>query len=93
LLAPSWLSLESGAGFAYICEPLDARLRRVPRIPVNLILALSVMGKPKEPELHPDAWARFERAVHVVAKSPPQHRKKPSRKQKARVKRNEEKIR
>jgi hypothetical protein len=51
------------------------------------------MGKPKEPELHPDAWARFERAVHVVAKSPPQHRKKPSKKQKARVKRNEEKIR
>jgi hypothetical protein len=29
----------------------------------------------KEPELHPDAWARFERAVDVVAKSPPQHRK------------------
>ena len=60
---------------------------------VTVILALSVMGKPKEPELHPDAWARFERAVHVVAKSPPQHRKKPSKKQKARVKRNEEKIR
>jgi hypothetical protein len=36
------------------------------------------MGKaPKEPELHPDAWARFERAVDVVAKSPPQHRTKP----------------
>jgi hypothetical protein len=31
----------------------------------------------KEPELHPDAWSRFERAVDVVAKSPPQHR--PSR--------------
>jgi len=32
--------------------------------------------KPKSPEveLHPDAWARFERAVKVVAKSPPQHR-------------------
>jgi hypothetical protein len=28
----------------------------------------------KEPELHKDAWARFERAVDVVAKSPPQHR-------------------
>jgi hypothetical protein len=25
-------------------------------------------------ELHPDAWQRFERAVGVVAKSPPQHR-------------------
>jgi hypothetical protein len=30
----------------------------------------------KEPELHPEAWARFERAVDVVAKSPPQHRTK-----------------
>jgi hypothetical protein len=29
----------------------------------------------KEPELRPDAWSRFERAVDVVAKSPPQHRK------------------
>jgi hypothetical protein len=25
-------------------------------------------------ELLPDAWARFERAAGVVAKSPPQHR-------------------
>jgi hypothetical protein len=30
----------------------------------------------KEIELHPDAWARFERAVGTVAKSPPQHRVK-----------------
>jgi hypothetical protein len=30
---------------------------------------------PKKIELEPDAWARFERAVDVVAKSPPQHRK------------------
>jgi hypothetical protein len=28
----------------------------------------------KEIELEPDAWRRFERAVDVVAKSPPQHR-------------------
>jgi hypothetical protein len=29
----------------------------------------------KEPiELHPDAWARFERAAGVVTKAPPQHR-------------------
>jgi hypothetical protein len=28
----------------------------------------------KEVELHSDAWARFERAAGVVAKSPPQHR-------------------
>jgi hypothetical protein len=27
-------------------------------------------------ELRPDAWERFERAVDVVAKSPPQHRVK-----------------
>jgi hypothetical protein len=30
--------------------------------------------KSKEPEFHPDAWTRFERAAGVVAKSPPQHR-------------------
>jgi hypothetical protein len=28
----------------------------------------------QEVELEPDAWRRFERAVDVVAKSPPQHR-------------------
>jgi hypothetical protein len=36
------------------------------------------MAKPtpqKEIEMHPDAWARFERAVGAVAKAPPQHRK------------------
>jgi hypothetical protein len=27
-------------------------------------------------EFEPDAWERFERAVAVVAKSPPQHRPK-----------------
>jgi hypothetical protein len=27
-------------------------------------------------ELHPDAWQRFERAVDIVAKSPPQHKTK-----------------
>jgi hypothetical protein len=40
----------------------------------------SLMAVPKKPErkveieLEPDAWQRFERAVEVVAKSPPQHR-------------------
>jgi hypothetical protein len=29
---------------------------------------------PNEIEFHPDAMERFERAVKVVAKSPPQHR-------------------
>jgi hypothetical protein len=45
-------------------------------------MGFSAMGKtiPKESELAPDAWARFERAVDVVAKSPPQHRVKPKKK-------------
>lgn len=30
-------------------------------------------------EMEPDAWERFERAVGVVAKSPPQHRQKPAK--------------
>jgi hypothetical protein len=34
------------------------------------------MGKTSDNEQHPDAWERFERAVDVVAKSPPQHRTK-----------------
>jgi hypothetical protein len=37
----------------------------------------------KEIELHPDAWQRFERAAGVVAKSPPQHRIKPSKNKRA----------
>jgi hypothetical protein len=32
------------------------------------------MAKSKSVEIEPDAWSRFERAVDVVAKSPPQHR-------------------
>jgi len=32
--------------------------------------------KKKKIEFAPNAWARFERAIDVVAKSPPQHRKK-----------------
>jgi hypothetical protein len=31
-------------------------------------------------ELEPDAWQRFERAVDLVAKSPPQHRTKDKKK-------------
>jgi hypothetical protein len=30
----------------------------------------------KQPEFTHDAWQRFERAVDVVAKSPPQHKTK-----------------
>jgi hypothetical protein len=40
----------------------------------------------KEPELHADAWSRFERAVDVVAKSPPQHRTKTIKKKKRKLK-------
>ena len=36
----------------------------------------------KEIEFEHDAWNRFERAVDVVAKSPPQHRAKTKRKSK-----------
>jgi len=36
-----------------------------------------------EVELHPDAWARFERAAGVITKAPPQHR---AAKKKKRVK-------
>ena len=36
----------------------------------------------KEIELEPDAWQRFERAVSVVAKAPPQHRKSKTKKAK-----------
>jgi hypothetical protein len=35
---------------------------------------LSAHKKSAEVELFGDAWQRFERAVKVVAKSPPQHR-------------------
>jgi len=40
------------------------------------------MTKPdsKKIEFHPDAMQRFERAVSVVAKSPPQHRVKKAKK-------------
>jgi hypothetical protein len=39
-------------------------------------------------ELHPDAWARFERAAGVVVKTPPQHRvaKKPKAKKRGKKK-------
>jgi len=37
-------------------------------------------------ELEPDAWTRFERAVDVVAKSPPQHRTKKSKHRKQKKK-------
>jgi hypothetical protein len=44
----------------------------------------------KELELHPDAWQRFERAVDVVAKSPPQHRTRVGMKKKKRRKKKKD---
>jgi hypothetical protein len=40
----------------------------------------------KKIEFEPDAWQRFERAVDVVAKSPPQHRTKKKFKKKRKTK-------
>jgi hypothetical protein len=37
---------------------------------------MSEKTKPAKSEIVADAWLRFERAVDVVAKSPPQHRVK-----------------
>ena len=53
----------------------------------------SEMKKPtaKDVEFEPDAWQRFERAVDVVAKSPPQHRVKPKAKKQASPKRGKRK--
>jgi hypothetical protein len=42
-------------------------------------------------DVHPDAWSRFERAVDVVAKSPPQHRSKKKSKIKKSAKRTNKK--
>jgi hypothetical protein len=41
---------------------------------------------PEKIELHPDAWARFERGADVVVKSPPQHRVAKKAKAKAKPK-------
>jgi hypothetical protein len=50
------------------------------------------MVKPrKDVELHPDGWARFERAVDVVAKSPPQHRTRAKTTMKKKTKRKKDK--
>jgi hypothetical protein len=39
-------------------------------------MTTSKASKSSQPEHDAGAWARFERAVDVVAKSPPQHRAK-----------------
>jgi len=43
--------------------------------------------KKSEVELHPNGWRRFERAMAVVVKSPPQHRVKAKAKPTATMKR------
>jgi hypothetical protein len=40
------------------------------------------MAKTKPVELRSDAWSRFERAIDIVAKSPPQHRTKKTKRAK-----------
>jgi len=40
---------------------------------------MAKMRKRDEPELKTGAWARFERAIDVVMKSPPQHWTKKSK--------------
>jgi hypothetical protein len=50
-----------------------------------------IIGAENEIELKPDAWARFERAVDVAAKSPPQHRIKGTKKPPAKGKRRTKK--
>jgi hypothetical protein len=37
---------------------------------------VTAKAKAKDIKFEPDAWRRFERAVDIVAKSPPQHRVK-----------------
>jgi hypothetical protein len=46
-----------------------------------------VPSENKKLEFEPDAWQRFERAVDVVAKSPPQHRVAKKKKKTAATKR------
>jgi hypothetical protein len=61
-----------------------------------MVTGISMAKTPKEVELHPDAWQRFERAAGVVAKSPPQHRvakkKTVAKKTKAKKKRARERT-
>jgi hypothetical protein len=63
------------AGIARASAAAASNLR-----PLCLISLFGLEAMSKEPikkvELKLDAWERFERAVDVVAKSPPQHRTK-----------------
>jgi hypothetical protein len=43
-------------------------------------------GDTSRTEVHSDAWERFERAVDVVAKSPPQHRESKEKTKAAKLK-------
>jgi hypothetical protein len=49
---------------------------------VGVFMATPKKRTMKMVELAPDAWRRFERAIDVVAKSPPQHRVKDTGKRK-----------
>jgi hypothetical protein len=60
------------------------RLLRYKKSPVQQseMIPVSVIDRKtlQDDEFHGDAWSRFERAVDVVVKSPPQHRTKTKRK-------------
>lgn len=53
---------------------------------VKTAMAKVTSKQNQELELHPDAMERFERAVRVVAKSPPQHRVAKKKKKVAKAK-------
>jgi len=50
---------------------------------------MAKLSKSEPFSVHSDAWSRFELAVDVVAKSPPQHRTKENKSPKKKVKRKE----
>jgi hypothetical protein len=69
----------------YECEfPTGTAVRNLPfgRTYKNGCRGMAKSVSKKDTELYLDAWARFERAVDVVAKSPPQHRTKSKMKRK-----------
>jgi hypothetical protein len=49
----------------------------------------SIRNETQDIEFEPDAWQRFERAVDVVSKSPPQHRVEEKPKAKKAVKKKQ----
>ena len=65
-------------GFGFWPNPLTPERPKGHRASVIRRAKLGVMGakdsKPKDIELVPDAWPRFERFISDIAKAGPQHR-------------------